>query len=78
MLALVDYAPVVAECKRLFFDDEETIAPDLQQIVYSTAVRLGEQKEYDRAFGLYQETETAAEKIRYLIAIGLATQNLDK
>jgi aminopeptidase N len=72
MLGLADFPPVVSECRRLFLD-EQPIVPDLRGVVYATAVRLGEAKEYERAVSLYESTDAAAEKMRCLSVLGLST-----
>lgn len=78
VLALADYSPVVSECRRLFMqggEGEGAIQPDLKPVVYATAVRLGENKEYERALALYEQTNLAAEKQRCLDALGLSASS---
>jgi len=71
MNAAADNPEVVKECLARFesMKDPEDLEPDLRGIIYSTAVRHGDKKTFDKLFKLHEESTLSEERTTIAAAL---------
>jgi aminopeptidase N len=71
LAAGADEAKVVRECIRQFnaMKKPEDIAPDLRGVVYTTAVRHGDKKTFDKLFKIHEESTLSEERVTITAAL---------
>jgi puromycin-sensitive aminopeptidase len=71
LAAGADEPSVVQECLRQFdaMTKPEDIAPDVRSIVYTTAVRLGDKKTFDKLFAIHESSTSSEERTTIAAAL---------